>query len=279
MSQLMNMRQRIKAVETTKKITHAMRLISMSTHSRLRIKKNILKNYNDHLDAIIQSINIEHCDLTTLHNPNNTKSLAILVGSQKGLCGTFNVNNFKYFEYEVELNINIDIIPVGKYCIDYTKHQNIKPIESFPDFTSNKFISIAQDLSDFIWKNRTNYNSIKIYYNHPQSFFIQKPTTFVIWPSDTNCKNLEKDENSNYTLEDTVENIMLEIQKIKINTMLQKILLDSLLAEQAARFLSMDNSTRNADKLITEMKLNYNKTRQTAITRELTELISGFSID
>lgn len=280
MSQLIYLRQRIKAVETTKKITHAMRLISMSTHSRLKNKKNLLKHYNKEIDNIIQLIGQDFQKEIDTQTSTTNNHLAILIGSQKGLCGTFNANNFRHFEHETDKTQSLKIIAIGKYAIDYLKQQNIAPIVTYTDFTSNQFISIAQKLSSFIWDHKSEFDTIKIYYNKQQSFFIQKPTTFQIWPLEKRQESAiiqtSKENTIEYILEESAEVLLTKIQKIQITNLLQHALLNSLLSEQAARFLSMDSSSRNAENLIIEMKLKYNKGRQAAITQELTELTTGF---
>src|SRR5262245_56347198 len=101
MPQLIILRQRIRAVETIKKITHAMRLISMSTHSRLKHNKIHLENYKNAFQALWRRIAPLIPELEK--DSNKGRTLLIVVGSQKGLCGTFNSTLFKFFEAELPL--------------------------------------------------------------------------------------------------------------------------------------------------------------------------------
>lgn len=275
MEQLISMRQRIKAIDSTKKITQAMRLISMSIHSRLRNKKQEFENYKSAFDKLRSKIkiNIKASDVIT--KKNQEKDLIILVGSTKGLCGNFNTNLFKYFEYKYKHNTKDDFIAVGKYAIDYLKMQKFNLINQYLNFTQTNFIQIAYALTSFIIKNHSSYNNIVIYANWPKSFFIQEQLKSVVIPLES--EEIEvKESNIDYIFEQTPEEIALTIDEIIISVKIQKLLFDSLLAEQSARFISMDAASKNAENLITTMKLEYNKLRQAIITREISELSSSY---
>jgi len=124
MAQLIQMRQRIKAIETIKKVTHAMRLISMSLHSRLRVKTPLLKNYNNEISNIFKKLRRIAPEwtspITHPQAPEESNPLFVLVGSQKGLCGTFNTALIKEFERIMptqELK-KPQFIAVGKKAVD-----------------------------------------------------------------------------------------------------------------------------------------------------------------
>lgn len=273
MAQLIHMRQRIKAVETIKKITHAMRLISMSTHSRLRHKKAQFEEYkNTFLEfASHLQTQYEYSDNQTI---GGSKELTIVVGSQKGLCGAFNTHLFKFFEIDYPtIADNIDIISVGKHANDYIISRK-EPLIKFDNFTAQTFVSIALEITDYILKHRTEYHQVTLYSNFARTFFIQKPQKATLFPLEA----IEHKANTNsfaaeqYAYENDPKSLYEYIQKMLLTITIEELLFESLLAEQSARFLSMDASTRNAENLLVEMKLEYNKTRQAAITRELTEL-------
>lgn len=129
MEQLISMRQRIKSVQTIQKITQAMRLISISTHSRLSNKKLNLEKYRQALFELYLKIQANLESKPALVKPNrniNNKNLIILVGSQKGLTGTFNSHLLKFFEKDYNLNPQDDIITVGKIISDYVKKNKKK---------------------------------------------------------------------------------------------------------------------------------------------------------
>lgn len=281
MAQLINIRQRIKAVEAIKKITHAMRLISMSTHSKLRQKKTNLEKYKNsfrNLWSKIENINLPESSIDQ-DNKNNIlqKNLIIFVGSQKGLCGNFNTMLQKFFELETgKITDQEEFIAVGKHAWDYLNQNNIKTLETFNDFNSNNFVHIAHSITNTILKNQENYKSVILFSNFSKSFFTQKPQKTILFPKQENNENQEKPKEIEYIFEQSPLEISTTVKKLMLAVTISELLFESLLAEQSARFLSMDSSTRNAENLLNQMKLEYNKLRQAEITRELTELISSY---
>jgi F-type H+-transporting ATPase subunit gamma len=282
MSQLIHMQQRIKAVETIKKITQAMRLISMSTHSRLRQKKAQLESYKEAFEKLgnkIKQIQSTYNKENDLHTTEKTRHLIILVSSQKGLCGTFNSQLFRFFESkELAIDKSYDFISVGRYALDYLQKKNLSLFASYDNCTSEHFVHIANAISDIIINYIDRYITITVYHNYPKTFFIQKPQKTSLIPAENVQTTPTTETSQTYLLEGSLEQLNSLIERLVLSISLQEALFESLLAEQAARFLSMDTATHNANNLIISMKLKYNKTRQAAITRELTELSSSYKL-
>jgi len=294
MVQLVQLRSRIKAIETIKKITHAMRLISMSTHSRLKHKEEPLRTYKLTILALFNKLKKRAPDWhdpifsPSLSEPNN---LIILMGSSKGLCGSFNTALFNHFNlYLKENSIDLStttIVTVGKrahsYIIEHKLGKKIIPLEELTSATLNP---ISHKLTEIIVKNPQPYSSVMVFSNFLKSFFIQKPETTVLVPlNQVNEKSLkiqqEEEGADNHSLEEyrweqQPEDILEILVKQCLDAYLQHLLFQSLLAEHASRFLSMDNSTRNAQNLLEKTKLDYNKLRQTKITKELSELLGSY---
>ncbi|MBA3751568.1 F0F1 ATP synthase subunit gamma [Candidatus Dependentiae bacterium] len=280
MAQLITMRHRIKAVETIKKITHAMRLISMSSHSRLKNQKKHLETYRNAFQTLwrkVENVLVEPGSDTT-KSPQNPHRLIILTGSQKGLCGPFNSMLFRFFEQEMLTQPSSQsIIAVGKHAIEYCRARKLNMIASYNDFTTARFVTIAQALTDLLIASPIAYSQVTFYGNYQKNFFIQRPQATIVFP----LPDMPKQEDQQlqqpveYLFEQSPEELGSTLRHLMILITLQELLYDSLLAEQAARFISMDNSTRNADNLLVSMKLEYNKARQAAITQELTELSSN----
>lgn len=286
MTQLVNMRQRIKSIETIKKMTHAMRLIAMSAHSRLRQKKNSLELYKNSFQALWSRVqNITNSRDTVTNSNTNTKQLIILVGSTKGLCGTFNTMLFRYFELESKnLAANADTIAIGKFASDYLRRTNRTFIQSYDDFNQTNFVSIAYSIVNIILDSDINYNSVILFANYSRTFFSQFPHKVDLIPLDSlnsvesnKSNSTDISNNQEYLLEQSPQELTDTIFRLVLAVKIQELLFESLIAEQASRFLSMDAATRSANDLLNSMKLEYNKIRQAAITRELTELSSSFS--
>ncbi len=288
MSVLMLMRQRMKAIETIQKITHAMQLISMSSHTRLRNKKAALALYTSELLNLFTHIyahdlswhhpillpSIPHEDeVTKEHN------LIILVGSQKGLCGTFNQHLLSFFERKEtpDNKAHAHYIAVGKRACDYLAHMEDRTvIKQFNEFTYTMITPIAQQITDYIMHATPHYTSVTVYSNWSKSFFVQVPAHHTVVPLTLPQVAREDDDLSEtYEWEQSPETLLTALAQSILLATLQDLLLTSLTAEQAARFVAMDNSTRNAHNLLDQMTLDYNKRRQAKITRELTDLIGS----
>lgn len=281
MSQLMQMRQRIKAVQTIKKITHAMRLISMSTHSRMKHQEKALRFYQETLYKLLLTAQQE---LPTSHNPVlnpiaplEERPLAILIGSQKGLCGGFNTALFQLFASNMASKTNYSIITVGKRAKNYVQKNDLGQLTSYYEtFGMHNILALSNSLLNEVIKAKKPYSSVIVYSNSAPSFFLQKPIARQLIPMEIPT-DIASHENT-YTLEQSPAEILSFLGGNYILSHLQQALFQSLLAEHAARFVSMDSSTRNAEKLLENMQSDYNKLRQSKITRELTEL-SSFFID
>ena len=278
MSQLIQMNQRINAIETIKKITHATRLIAMSAHTRLAHKEPALKNYQEEVSKLFSHLaSCQHEPIPLFSLDENAQGkLIILVGSQKGFCGTFNVALFKYFELKFK-NLSKDdaLIAIGKKAIDYTAKKKLTPLETFINLSSATLNNITDLLTKSIIKNLPHYKEIIIISNEPISFFHQKPHITQIFPIPTPENKKECNLDAYIWPEPRLE-ILIHLAKLYLTANVQATLFSSLVAEQAARFHSMDNATRNAEELLDVMRRDYNKLRQTKITRELIELSSSF---
>lgn len=286
MARLIQIRQRIKAIETIKKITHAMRLISMSNHSRLKHKEESITLYKQTTNNLFAKIKQQ---IPTWYNPiinpssiKNDTHLIIFVGSQKGLCGNFNTALFSFFETK-KSDFNwqhTDIITIGKKATEYIKSKKTGTlIATYNDFASNKLTLIIQNLIDTITHTKKPYSSVTIFSNKLKTFFIQKPIQTLLIPHTLQIPTQEIHEKTgeDYQWEQDPHMILDTLALLSIESNLTYLLFQSLLSEQAARFISMDSSTRNAEGILELATLQYNKLRQAKITKELTELTGSFT--
>jgi F-type H+-transporting ATPase subunit gamma len=271
MEQLILMKQRIKAVGTIKKVTHAMRLISMSSHTRLNANKKQLITFKKTFEAIWNSVRPVLPKAPEEQQVREEHHLLILIGSQKGLCGPFNTNLYKFFgHHRLTLRSQTSYIGVGSYAVDYLERKQISQVASFSTFTPQTFVAIAQAITEHIMNSPLTYSRVTVFSNKQKSFFVQLPQQVTVYP----LVHLEAEEaiETDYLFEQSPAKLKETLEHMLLTLNLQELLFDSLISEQAARFVSMDSSTRNAENLLTTLKTGYNKIRQTNITRELTEL-------
>lgn len=279
MSQLIHLKQRIKAITAIRKITQTMRLISMSSHSKLKKQTDAMQRFRSEVKPLL-------CALTSgMHNTHlehapKFKTLFIIFAAEKGLCGTFNSAMYTYFNNQLTHNVieNSHIISVGKKATQYLEQRNIQPFFEFDKVLPNQLEKIAQDLYEKIIHIHKNYESVVCLYSFPKTFFVQEAQTMTIIPIQQDPCDLVT-ENINLQDYEWVQDrhgVTKSMFHLLLKTNILLILSNSMLSEQSARFLSMDNATRSAEGLLKEMKLAFNKLRQAKITRELIELIASF---
>lgn len=275
MSQLIHLKQRIKAIAAIKKITQTMRLISMSAHSKLRKQSESMQQLKNEIEPIL-------CSLSKNQNhqePARHKTLYILFAAEKGLCGTFNTTMFTYFNKHLTPQAleNSHVISVGKKTTQYLEQKKIKPLLSFEKVLPNKLEHTAQKLYEKVVELHEKYEEVVCFSSYPKTFFVQEAQTTTLVPikPDT-CQTTDSINIQDYEWRQSSEDVQKSLfhTLLKINILVT--LTNSMLSEQSARFLSMDNATRSAENLQKSMKLTFNKMRQAKITRELIELISGF---
>lgn len=284
MSLLIQLRYRIRAIETIKKITHAMRLISMSARSRLKNKEEPLREYIKTSNQLLDRIKAHAPDWNnpiinpspqTPHNP-----LIILIGSQRGLCGNFNTTLFHFFEKSVlqpyKQGGTIQIIPVGKKAVQYIDDNPLySVIAQFPELTAKTISSIANQILQLLVQRDPAFTNVIVFSNQLKTFFVQKPHETVLIPFAAPEKTIEPNNKEDYLWEQSPRDLLDQLSYQTLEVQLHYLLFESLLAEHAARFISMDNATRNAQSLLEDTQLQYNKLRQAKITKELTELVSN----
>lgn len=278
MSKLIQLRQRSKAIDTIKKITHAMRLISMSTHAHLQHLQDSLTRYTRDVDQLFVHL-MDYAP--TWHNPiihpeqdAASKSLVLLMGSQKGLCGSFNTNLFKRYAHELEERDleEFDLVVVGQKAVDFAKSIGEEPKQSYAKFNTHRLVAIAREITHLLIYTKPSYTSVLIFSNLPQSFFIQRPHVTELVPIRPQ-EQTDMPEKNEFSWEESPASLLDRLLPQYLESKLQHLLFQSLAAEHAARFISMDSATRNAKELLEINNLEYNKLRQAKITKELTELV------
>ncbi len=277
MAELIHIRQRIKTVETIKKITHAMRLVSMSTHAKLGKQFHAINTYHSEITKILHLVQGICKNNTDIEQKEGGLTILIAIGAQKGLCGTFNST----ITYELEQickknNQSLKIIAIGKKMVDFvdSTFPSLK-IYSFPHLSPIQASAIAQNISEKIFNKHHTIAKVLLLGMAHKNFFVQAPQIHQLLPVNAHTTNAATIP-SDYLCEANATEMLESLTRQQITSSIHKALIESLLAEQAARFVSMDSSTRNAEKILEATKLKYNKLRQAKITKELLELADTF---
>ena len=268
MSQLTSIAERIKAINTIQRTTHAIQLISMSTLSRVSAKKKARQLYTQQLEIVAKELGI-HLD----YGIPSSRNLYLVIGSQKGFCGSFNIALFNFIK---ELHLHgASCIAIGPYAYDFCVKQNMELRASKTTYSLATLSEKVDTLFALLTGLKEQFDSVTVLSNYNASIFLQRPQKSALAMQ---YDHPQKVPNLPFALAQPVDQITRSVSQLNLKNQLFQLLLESLRAENSARALSMDNSTRSAQKLIMHMKLEYNKLRQAKVTKELTEL-SGSLLD
>ena len=285
MASLKEIRIRIKSVSSTRKITSAMKMVSAA---KLKKAQKTIENSLPYLSKVTTILNsfVASLDgglLPALSEQREVKRVAIIaVSSNSSLCGAFNSNvaktfNALYKEYGQTLGAkHIRVYPIGKKITEVVTNLGIKAKENHIDIAHDlDYASVSALMGKLIADfSEKRIDKVEIIYNHFKSAGVQQVCTATLLPffPDTNAS---KSDNTDYIIEpnisELVDELMPKVAKLRLFSALQ----DSIAAEHAARTTAMQIATDNADDLTQELKLNYNKMRQAAITTEILTITSG----
>ena len=291
MASLKDLRDRISSVQSTKKITSAMKLVAGARLKKAQKEAESSRPYVNRMQTIIDNVtsnvNMENAPEIIKGKENNKIHLIVLMTSDRGLCGGFNSAITKLAKKKVKnlLNSNktVKIFCIGKKGLDHLKREfNELIIDSIP-ISSQKRIDyeFAAKISNKILLMYENeeFDVAHTVFSLFKSAIKQEAQLKQIIPvleSDENISNKdEKNDDAIYEYEPEEEEVLKNLVPQNVAIQIFSGLLLNAAGEQGARMTAMDNATRNAGELIDTLRLNYNRSRQAQITKELIEVISG----
>ena len=286
MASLKEVKARIGSVNSTKKITGAMKMVSSAKLKKAQMAIENISPYQSRLNGILNNFLATESDFQSDFSAvREVKNVAIVVfSSNSSLCGAYNSNVIKELNNVIKAERanavqSITVYPVGKKVKDAVS--KIASIESVPvsvelaDHPSFEGISSVTNevMAKFLDKS---YDKVIVIYHHLKNTAVQKLTTETFLPI-----NLEADESASanlggdYIVEPNKAEILESLLPKALRTKMYACLLDSNASEHGARVVAMQVATDNANELINELTVLYNKTRQQAITSELLDIVGG----
>ena len=206
------------------------------------------------------------------------KTLFVVITADRGMAGAFNTNVLKEAHKAIDEigQENVDIICIGKKAFGYFKHRNFPIVSQYVDFWNDLTYSDAMTLGNEIVTRYISgeVDQVNVIYNRFINVARQeiKNETFLPISNNTESKESYRPEK---LFEPSKKAVVKSIIPRYLNTQIWQYLLESNASEQAARMLAMENATSNAQDLIKDLKLQFNKARQSAITTEMLEIVSG----
>ena len=283
MPSLKDLRNRISSVKSTKKITSAMKMVAAAKLKRAQDNAEKTRPYADKMNEIVSSMvtNKKNESFKFGNKSENKNVLLIICSADRGLCGGFNGSIIKFSKKLSKQLLsegkNLSYIFVGKKAYFSLKKSCEDSIVNFFSDIANPSIkfelagSIRDKIIELFLKKQID--ECHLIYTKFKSAISQNVEFFQILPLMN--KEIIDNHNTSYDFEPDEEVILNEIIPRNIAIQIHRALLENLASEQGSRMTAMDNATRNANDMIDNLTLFYNRSRQALITKELIEIISG----
>ena len=287
MASLDDLKKRIMSVKSTQKITKAMKMVAAAKLKRAQESAEKGRPYSEKMNNIILNLSLGIADKESAPkllsgSGKNQIHLCVVMTSDRGLCGGFNANIIKkaknYFSDVIKDGKEIKIITVGSKGNDQLKRlYGDKIIEniSFKESKNANFFDAEKVGKIIIEKfDKEEFDICTIFFNQFKNVITQIPQAQQIIPLNAVNENQEN-LNESYEFEPDEDEILKNLLPKNISTQIFKAMLENSASEQGARMSAMDNATRNAGEMVDKLTIEYNRSRQAAITKELIEIISG----
>lgn len=285
--QLKEVRLRIASVTSTQQITKAMKMVSAAKLRRAQDAILQMRPYSQKLQEMLSNIVSglgDDMSIKLAEEREPARILLIPITSDRGTCGAYNANVIKATKqviadkYQAQYDAgNVTILPIGKKGYEYFLRYEFKVVADFwnlfSDFTFENVKTVAQFAQEGFLAGE--YDKVELVYsqfkNAATQVFVSEPYLPI--------PKVEKEEGDNvqsdFIFEPSKEALIEELMPKILNTQVFKAMLDAHASEHGARMTAMDKATENANELLRNLKISYNRARQAAITTELSEIVSG----
>ena len=287
MASLDDLKKRIASVKSTQKITKAMKMVAAAKLRRAQESAENGRPYSEKMNNVILNLSSGISDKDNAPKllsgtGNDNVHLCVVMTSDRGLCGGFNSNIIKkaksYFSKILSEGKELKIITVGSKGKDQLKRMygdkiiesiSFKESKNANYFDADKVGKIVIDKFE-----NSEFDICTIFYNQFKNVITQIPQAQQIIPLD-NENSEENASEESYEFEPDEDEILSNLLPKNISTQIFKAMLENSASEQGSRMSAMDNATRNAGEMVDKLTIQYNRSRQAAITKELIEIISG----
>ncbi len=286
--QLKEVRNRIKSIQSTQQITKAMKMVSAAKLRRAQDAIVQMRPYAEQLQEMLQNIvsNTEgDIDMALAANRQVEKVLIVAITSDRGLCGAYNSNIIKLAKQTIREKYaaqfaagHVEVLPIGKKAYEHFSKNGYKVNDQFWHlFAGLSFDNVkaaaAVALEGFI---KGAYDAVDIIYSEFKNAATQRFKVEQFLPiAKVERKEGDKAHKADYIFEPEKATLIAELMPKILNTQFFKAVLDAHASEHGARMTAMDKASENAGELLRNLKIEYNRARQAAITTELTEIVSG----
>jgi F-type H+-transporting ATPase subunit gamma len=270
-------KEKIKSVGSIKKITKTMELVSAAKMKKAIDSAQMIRPFHEEAQHVLEDLSLDSNALHDLLNHNGVLGEAlIIVASNKGLCGSYNINVYRKLleAYSEDERKHLKIIAFGKYSEKVAKKLHVETLASFnhPVFTGDEAHTVATMIVD--WYKEKKVGTVRILYTHYTSATAFTPTLLQLLPFSSEGKPDSHGE-PRYDYEPDQDAVLDSIIPMMLHNIIYGAVLESYASEHSARMFAMKSATDNASDLQDDLKLYYNRARQERVTQEIAEITSG----
>jgi len=286
MATLRDIRKRLKAIQSTKKITAAMKMVAAAKMRKVQDRMLNFRPYASRMGTVLTDLaSVAEREIHPLLALRMKKNVEVLViTSDKGLCGAFNTNILKaannYINDLKKEGVGLTLSVVGRKARDFFKRRNVPMRNAWIGLSGRISYVNAQEIAVSVIEGYTGetFDEVVVIYNEFKSMIAQKVTIMKLLPVgviEGEATQKEASMTADYLYEPSRAAIFERLLPKYIEIQVYKALLESSAAEEAARMAAMENATKNCSELIVKVTLLANKVRQAAITGELMDIVGG----
>ena len=267
-------KKRIKSISSSYKITSAMKLVSTVKLKKWKNKMLANKEYAAQIDEIAATVfsNVQKSKNPFFLERKADKNLYIVLSSSLGLCGAYNNNIFRLADAKIK--DNDDAIILGNKAISHYKDGAFTHIETFKEYSNVNDETIINQIIEYIKAEyiKGTYQEVHIIYTAYKNSLVFHPVDYTLLPL-----KVEEENKEPYPpiMEPNQEALINVLVPIYLKNSVYAKFLESEVCEQAARSNAMENATKNAEELLEDLQIEFNKARQGAITQEITEIVGA----
>lgn len=284
MPTLRDIKRRIRAVNNTRQITKAMKMVAAAKLRKSQVRMFELRPYAEKMGAVLRDLaRVSDAEIHPLLTVRPRKTVeVVIITSDRGLCGAFNSNILKtganYISDLRREGFNVSICAIGKKASDYFKRRRIPMRRTWTGLSGRATYASAQEIAGDIMENYINetIDEVVLVYNEFRSVVSQKVSVVRLLPMSAVGEAEGVGAMPDAVLyEPSQREIFERLLPKNVEIQLFRALLESQASEEAARMTAMENATKNANEMIDRLTLQYNKARQAAITKELMDIVGG----
>jgi F-type H+-transporting ATPase subunit gamma len=284
MATLRDIQRRIKSVQSTQKITKAMKLVAAAKFRRAQERILEARPYAKKMNELVGSLVERAGDIThpLLARRDTGRKRLVIVTADKGLCGAFNSNilreSLRFLRGAEEASVTL--VVVGKKARDFYRRRQFTVKSELLGFWDRLAYSHAQEIANGVMRDylAEEVDEVQLMYNEFRSVAVQRPVRQQLLPIQADDESDDKDDagpSEEYIYEPGPESILASLLPRHVTTQVYRALMESAAGEYGARMTAMESASKNAREMINVLTIQYNKARQERITKELLDIVGG----